>query len=205
MCGIAGVFAYRDSAAPADPEELLRIRDRMYSRGPDGAGLWISEDRRVGLAHRRLAIIDLSEAGAQPMSTPDGKLHIVFNGEIYNYRNLRRELEAKGYRFQSKSDTEVLLHLYADRGPEMMHALRGMYAFGIWDAREQSLFLARDPFGIKPLYYADDGHTIRFASQVKPLLKSNAIDTAPEPAGSIGFLIWGAVPEPFTLYRGIRA
>ncbi len=199
------MFGYRESAAPVDREELLRIRDRMYSRGPDGEGLWISEDRRIALAHRRLAIIDPSEAGAQPMSTPDGKLRIVFNGEIYNYRELRRELEAKNYRFRSQSDTEVLLHLYVDRGPEMVHALRGMYAFGIWDAHKQSLFLARDPFGIKPLYYADDGQSLRFASQVKALLKGGAVDTAPEPAGSVGFLIWGAVPEPFTLYRGIRA
>ncbi len=205
MCGIAGIFAYRDTAPPVDREELLRIREAMRVRGPDGAGLWVSDDGRVGLAHRRLAIIDLSADGAQPMATPDGRLCITFNGEIYNYRELRRELEAKGYRFRSQSDTEVLLHLYADRGPEMVHALRGMYAFGIWDAREQSLFLARDPFGIKPLYYADDGQTLRFASQVKALLKGGAVDTAPEPAGSVGFLILGAVPEPFTLYRGVRA
>ncbi len=165
----------------------------------------MADGGRVGLAHRRLAIIDLSPHGAQPMATRDGRLCVTFNGEIYNYRELRRELEAKGYSFQSQSDTEVLLHLYADRGQEMVHALRGMYAFGIWDTYEQSLFLARDPFGIKPLYYADDGQTIRFASQVKALLKGGAVDTAPEPAGSVGFLIWGAVPEPFTLYRGVRA
>jgi asparagine synthase (glutamine-hydrolysing) len=205
MCGIAGIFAYRDEAPGVDREELLRIREAMRVRGPDGAGNWMSDDGRVGLAHRRLAIIDLSPDGAQPMATQDGRLCVTFNGEIYNYRELRRELEGKGYCFQSRSDTEVLLHMYADRGPEMVHALRGMYAFGIWDAREQSLFLARDPFGIKPLYYADDGKAIRFASQVKALLKSGAIDTAPEPAGSVGFLIWGAVLEPFTLYRGIRA
>src|SRR6266516_824909 len=155
MCGIAGIFAYHDTAPPADADELLRIRESMRSRGPDGAGLWVSSDRRAALAHRRLAIIDLSEAGAQPMATADGRLHITFNGEIYNYRELKKELEAKGYRFQSSCDTEVLLHLYADRGAGMVHALRGMYAFGIWDALKRELFLARDPFGIKPLYYAD--------------------------------------------------
>ena len=205
MCGIAGAFAYGETAPPVDREELLRIREAMRARGPDGAGLWVSDDKRVGLAHRRLAIIDLSPDGAQPMATSDGSLRVTFNGEIYNYRELRRDLEAKGYRFQSQSDTEVLLHLYVDRGPQMVHTLRGMYAFGIWDAREQSLFLARDPFGIKPLFYADDGQSVRFASQVKALLKGGRVDTAPEPAGSVGFLIWGAVPEPFTLFRGIHA
>ena len=205
MCGIAGILAYGESAAPVDEPELLRIREHMIKRGPDGAGLWISPDRRVGLAHRRLSIIDLSETGAQPMATADGRLSITFNGEIYNYRELRRELEAKGYVFRTQSDTEVLLHLYADRGADMVLALRGMFAFGIWDARERALFLARDPFGIKPLYYADDGSTLRFASQVKALLKGGAIDTAPEPAGSAGFLLWGCVPEPYTLYRNILA
>ncbi len=205
MCGIAGIFAYGASASPVDQEELLRIREAMIRRGPDGAGLWISPNRRVGLAHRRLAIIDLSEAGAQPMATADGLFRITFNGEIYNYRELRKELEAKGYRFRSNSDTEVLLHLYADRGEDMVHALRGMYAFALWDERKQAMFLARDPFGIKPLYYADDGKTFRFASQVKALLKGGGIASQPEAAGYAGFLIWGSVPEPFTLHREIRA
>lgn len=204
MCGIAGIFAYGRAAAPVDEAELLRIRERMQKRGPDGAGLWLSPDRRTGLAHRRLAIIDLAETGAQPMSTPDGRLVITFNGEIYNYRDLRRELEGKGHVFRSQSDTEVLLHLYAERGPDMVDALRGMFAFGIWDTAERKLFLARDPFGIKPLYYADTGGTLRFASQVKALLAGGAIDTAPEPAGSAGFLLWGCVPEPYTLYREIH-
>jgi asparagine synthase (glutamine-hydrolysing) len=205
MCGIAGIYAYRDLAPPVDREELLRIREAMVRRGPDGAGLWTSDDQRVGLAHRRLAIIDLSDAGAQPMATMDGRLRITFNGEIYNYRDLRKELEAKGYAFHSNSDTEVLLHLYADRGHEMVHALRGMFAFAIHDNVERTIFLARDPFGIKPLYYTDDGKTFRFASQVKALLAGGAIDTAPEPAGTVGFLILGSVPEPFTLYRRVRS
>lgn len=205
MCGIAGIFGYADSAPPVDREELLRIREAMIKRGPDGAGLWIAPDRRVGLAHRRLAIIDLSEAGAQPMATADGRLQITFNGEIYNYRELRRELEAKGFVFRTNSDTEVLLHLYADRGEDMVHALRGMYAFGLWDQSRQGLFLVRDPFGIKPLYLADDGKTIRFASQVKALLAGAAIACDEEPAGYAGFLLWGYVPEPFTLYRAIRS
>ena len=205
MCGIAGIYAYRDPAPPVDPDELLRIREQMVRRGPDGAGMWLSGDRRIGLAHRRLAIIDLSDAGAQPMAAADGRYRITFNGEIYNYRELRRELQAKGFVFRSQSDTEVLLNLYADRGAEMVHALRGMFAFGLWDNERRELFLARDPFGIKPLYYADDGCALRFASQVKALLAGNAIDTAPEPAGCTGFLLMGSVPEPYTLYRNIRS
>ncbi len=203
MCGIAGIFAYRESAPPVDEQELLRIREAMIHRGPDGAGLWVSSDRRGGPPPPRLSIIDLSEAGAQPMATADGRYRITFNGEIYNYRELRKELEAKGYRFRSNSDTEVLLYLYVEHGADMVHRLRGMYAFGIWDETKRELFLARDPFGIKPLYYADDGITLRFASQVKALLCGDKIDREADPAGHVGFFVWGAVPEPFTLYRGI--
>lgn len=205
MCGIAGVYAYRETAPPVDGGELLRIRDAMEKRGPDGAGLWIAPDARVGLAHRRLAVIDTGASGAQPMATADGRLRVTFNGEIYNYRELKRELEAKGFRFQSNSDTEVLLHLYADRGADMVHALRGMYAFGIWDEAQKHLFLARDPFGIKPLYYSDHADTFRFASQVKALMRGGAIPDTMEEAGYVGFYIWGSVPEPYTLYRKIRA
>jgi asparagine synthase (glutamine-hydrolysing) len=205
MCGLAAIFSYHTSAAPVDQAELLRIREAMLNRGPDGAGLWVSDDKRIGLAHRRLAIIDLSEAGAQPMFTPDGSLRIVFNGEIYNFRELRKELEAKDYRFRSNSDTEVLLYLYQEYGRDMVQHLRGMYAFAIWDEKKRGLFLARDPFGIKPLYYADNGSTVRVASQVKALLKGGEIDTTPEPAGHVGFYLWGHVPEPYTLYKGIRA
>jgi asparagine synthase (glutamine-hydrolysing) len=177
----------------------------MIKRGPDGAGLWISDDRRIGLAHRRLAILDLSDAGLQPMATTDGMVRIVFNGEIYNYRDLRERLEGKGYRFRSQSDTEVLLNLYQEHGAAMVEHLRGMYALAIWDESKRGLLLARDPFGIKPLYYADNGATIQIASQVKALLKSTDIDKTADPAGHVGFYLWGHVPEPYTLYRGIRA
>ena len=181
------------------------MREAMVTRGPDGAGLWISENRQVGLAHRRLAIIDISDAGAQPMSTSDGALRIVCNGEIYNYRELREELRAKGYRFITQSDTEVLLHLYREHGREMVHKLRGMYAFALWDSVSRGLLLARDPFGIKPLYYSDDGSTVRVASQVKALMAGGVVDASPEPAGHVGFFLWGYVPDPYTLYKAIRA
>lgn len=204
MCGIAGIYSYHEHSPPVDQAELLRIREQMISRGPDGSGLWFSDDQRVGLAHRRLAIIDLSPAGAQPMHDPENGNWIVFNGEIYNHVELREQLNREGVATLSHSDTEVLLKLYAQKGMEMLNMLRGMYAFSIWDARKQQMFLARDPFGIKPLYIADDGMTLRFASQVKALLVGK-VDTRPEPAGHVGFLLWGSVPEPYTLYRGIRS
>src|SRR6185369_7053436 len=148
MCGIAAIFAYSPDAPNVDAGELISIRDHMSARGPDGMGEWFSSDGRIGLGHRRLAIIDLSPAGAQPMVSEDGTLVITFNGEIYNYRELRRALEANGRKFRTQSDTEVLLHLYAEKGAAMVRELRGMYAFAIWDARKRGLFLARDPFGI---------------------------------------------------------
>lgn len=205
MCGINGIFAYHYAANPVDRRELIRTRDAMIARGPDGAGEWFSGDGRVGLGHRRLAIIDLSEAGAQPMSSADGRLVVTFNGEIYNYQKLRRDLEAKGYVFRSNSDTEVLLHLFADRGAAMVQDLRGMFAFAIWDTRSREVFLARDPYGIKPLYYVDDGWTFRFASQVKSLISGGGVSKDPEPAGVVGFYLWGSVPEPFTSYQAVRA
>jgi asparagine synthase (glutamine-hydrolysing) len=157
----------------------------------------------MGLAHRRLSIIDLSHRAAQPMASADGRLVISFNGEIYNYRELRSELQARGRMFASESDTEVLLHLYEEHGTAMLDKLRGMFAFALWDGRKRALLLARDAFGIKPLYYADDGKTLRVASQVKALLRA-PVDTRPEPAGHAGFFLWGSVPAPWTLYRGIR-
>src|SRR6266705_4680380 len=204
MCGIVAIFSYR-GGPPVAELELLAIRDRMTSRGPDGAGIWISEDRLIGLAHRRLSIIDLSPGGAQPMFDDTGAFGITFNGEIYNYRELRAELRNKGFRFRSTSDTEVLLQLYADRGMAMLDSLRGMYAFALWDGRKKALFLARDPYGIKPLYYADDGKTFRVASQVKALIAGGQVDTSIDPAGHVAFFLWGAIPDPFTTYRAISA
>src|SRR5439155_12704745 len=142
---------------------------------------------------------------AQPMSPPYALLWSTFNGENYNFRALRGELEGLGHRFRSTSDTEVLLHLYLEYGPDMVRHLRGMFAFGLWDERNRTLFLARDPFGIKPLYYSDSGGVFRFASQVKALLAGGHVDDAPDPAGHAGFFLWGSVPEPFTTYRAIRA
>ncbi len=203
MCGINAIFAYRPNAPAVDRDELIATRDAMRSRGPDGAESWIAPDGRAGFGHRRLAIIDLSPAGAQPMCRADNV--IVFNGEIYNYRQLRERLEASGIRFTSHSDTEVLLQLYATRGEEMLHELRGMFAFALWDGAKRRLFLARDPYGIKPLYYADDGGTLRAASQVRGLIAGGHVSKQFDPAGAAGFLLRGTIPEPFTMYRAIRA
>lgn len=204
MCGLAAILAGTRAASAVDGDELIRIRDAMVTRGPDGHGLWLAPDGRVGLAHRRLAIIDLSLAGAQPMASADGRLRLVFNGEIYNYRTLRAELEAEGVRFRSHTDTEVIIELYRRYGRAMLDRLRGMFAFALWDEQARGLLLARDHFGIKPLYVADDGRTLRAASQVKALLAGGQVDTSPDPAGHAGFFLWGHVPEPHTLYRGIR-
>ncbi|MGZ7078910.1 MAG: asparagine synthetase B family protein, partial [Thermoanaerobaculia bacterium] len=203
MCGINAIFAYAAGAPPVDQNELLATRECMRSRGPDAADFWLSPDGRVGLGHRRLAIIDLSPGGAQPMHR--GENAIIFNGEIYNYRELRADLESRGVKFSSQSDTEVLLRLFEREGPAMLPKLRGMFAIALWDERTRRMFLARDPYGIKPLYYADDGGTVRIASQVKALIAGGHVDKRFDPAGAAGFFLRGTVPEPFTMYRAIRA
>lgn len=204
MCGIAGIFSYANSAPNVDEGELVRIRDHMASRGPDGFSSWIDNDRRIGLAHRRLAIIDLTNDGLQPMS--DGAaLTITYNGEIYNYQALRTELEVGGAVFRTRSDTEVILHGFAAYGPDFFARLRGMFALAIWNADTKQLTLARDGYGIKPLYYANSGGTIRFASSVKALLAGGQISREPDYAGQAGFYMLGSVPEPFTTYAAISA
>jgi asparagine synthase (glutamine-hydrolysing) len=205
VCGIAGIYSYHQASDTVTRAELRAIRDHMEARGPDGTGEWYSEDNRAALGHRRLSIIDLSERASQPMQSADGTVIVTFNGEIYNHTSLRTQLEAKGRVFRTSSDTEVLLHLYAMEGEEMLRDLRGMFAFAIWDAKRDGLLLARDPYGIKPLYYADNGKTIRFASQVKALLAGGRVSRDPEPAGWTGFYLLGSVPEPYTTYREVKA
>ncbi|MCB1608960.1 MAG: asparagine synthetase B, partial [Xanthomonadales bacterium] len=202
MCGLAGVAAITEGAAPSH-DALRRVRDHMRARGPDGSGEWWSADGRVGLAHRRLAIIDLSDRGLQPMH--EGPLSIVFNGEIYNYQTLRSELEADGEVFASDSDTEVLLKLYRREGVALFHRIRGMYAFAIWDGRRGEMLLARDPFGIKPLYYADHKGAVWFASQARALVDTGAVPATPDLAGWNQFLLWGSVPEPRTAYAAVKS
>ncbi len=204
MCGITAIFAYRSNAAPVRSEELEAITESMRMRGPDAGGTWISDDQRVALGSRRLAIIDLSDEGTQPMFSVGGDAAIVFNGEIYNHRELRASLERGGAQFHSHTDTEVILQLWRRDGAEMLGLLRGMYAFAIYDLRAKTMFVARDPYGLKPLYFADDGTTIRLASEVKALLAGGAVSRAISPAGAAGFFITGSVPEPFTIRDDVR-
>lgn len=206
MCGIAGYFAAGAGAPPPQRAKLEAMGARMLRRGPDGEGLWLDAKAGVGFVHRRLSIIDLSHAADQPMRDPLNDATIVFNGEIYNYQALRAELSAVGETFATHGDTEVLLALWRREGPAMLSRLRGMYAFAIHDPGRDALFLARDPFGIKPLYLSQQpGRGLHFASQIKALLAGGGIAATPSPAGHAGFFIFGHVPEPFTLYREVRS
>ncbi|MBY0246081.1 MAG: asparagine synthase (glutamine-hydrolyzing) [Nitrospiraceae bacterium] len=191
---------YEDPAAIIDRAQLIAMRDCMTYRGPDDAGLFI--DGPVGLGHRRLSIIDLG-GGHQPMSNEDGSLRIVFNGEIYNYRSLREELKAKGHQFQSQSDTEVILHLYADRGEACVHALNGMFAFAIWDAHRRVLFLARDRMGVKPLYYAVTPKAFLFASEIKAILTSGMVSARCRDEAVAEYMLFRQVAGPESLFEGV--
>lgn len=202
MCGIAG-FVPSQLGYRVPPELARQVLFSLRLRGPDGEGQWEQPESRTLLLHRRLSIQDLTESGAQPMLSYDRGLVIVFNGEIYNKEDLRKLVP--DYPWSGTSDTEVILAIYEKFGEETPRLLRGMFAFAIWDERRQGLFLARDPYGIKPLYIAETPEGLWFASQVQTLLQVPDVDLAPEPAGQAGFFLWGSVPEPFTLYRGIRS
>src|SRR5215203_300479 len=198
MCGIAGVV----SADPVDSRVIVQMRDRLSHRGPDHAGLWISPDQRVGLGHRRLTIIDPSPASNQPYASADGNAITVFNGEIYNFRKLRRELERMGVVFTTRSDTEVLVEAYAAWGAEFLERLSGMFAFAIWDQREQKLICARDRAGEKPLYYAWVGGTFIFASELKSLLAWPGFRRDIDYTAVADFLTLGYVPDPKSIWLG---
>src|SRR5262245_18689713 len=182
----------------------MRLNDLQRRRGPDGEGLWASADSRVVLGHRRLAIIDTGASGAQPMTDATGRWVICFNGEIYNYRALRTQLEKAGCVFRTHSDTEVLINVVAQWGEAGLNKLRGMYAFALWDTLQEELWLARDPYGIKPLYVSDCGGTLWFASQARALAQCAPVNAQRDAAALVGFYLWGHVPEPFSWWAGIR-
>ena len=203
MCGIAGILS-TDPLPELAVGSLPRVLAALRHRGPDDQGQFRSAGGHAALAHARLSILDLSLAGHQPMSTPDGRFTIVFNGEIYNFQELRATLQGGGVVFRSNSDTEVVLRAYEAYGAECVAKLRGMFAFALWDERERSCLLARDPFGIKPLYLAESAGRLVFASELRALLASGLVPRELDPRGLHGYFRTGSVPEPHTLLRNVR-
>ncbi len=201
MCGIAGIF-HPEIPKPVDAARVRAMADALAHRGPDGSGVWTA--RGVGLGHRRLSIIDVA-GSPQPMLDAAGAIAITFNGEIYNYRALRAELEGKGARFRTAGDTEVLLEAWRHWGPAMLGRLTGMFAFAIYDARDQSLFLARDRVGVKPLHLVRLGDgAILFASELKGLLAHPLVRREPDPAAVEDYIALGYVPDDACIIRGVR-
>lgn len=200
MCGIAGILNM--NGEPASLVTLRRMTDAIRHRGPDGEGHYT--DGSIGLGHRRLAIIDLSAAGHQPMSTPEGDVVLIYNGEVYNFQELRIELEAKGYRFRSRTDTEAVLYAYKEWGPKCLDKFNGMFAFGVWDKRDQTLFLARDRYGIKPLYYTQQGDTFLFGSEVKAIIAHPAYVVKLDFEALYEYFTFQNFFTDRTLFKGVR-
>jgi asparagine synthase (glutamine-hydrolysing) len=200
MCGICGLVSLDGATAP-DPAALAAMNETLVHRGPDSDGSVI--DGPAGLAMRRLSIIDLA-GGDQPIANEDGRIQVIQNGEIYNYRELMEELRGRGHTFSTHSDTEVLVHLYEERGPSFVEALRGMFAIAIWDARNGRLVLARDRFGIKPLYYRVAGGAISFASELKALLRQPGFSREIDPEALESFLAFNSIPSPLTIFKQAR-
>ncbi len=201
MCGIAGTFEFR-TGAPVDRRVLQRMTDVLSHRGPDDGGMFVSREGDVGLGHRRLSIIDLS-SGNQPMADAAEELWIVFNGEIYNFPELKRELQSRGHRFRTASDTEVILVLYKQEGEEGLVRLNGIFAFALYDSRRRRLVLARDHFGVKPLYYTVAGGTLVFGSELKSILEHPAVSRRLDLTALNSFLTYRYNPSPQTLLEGI--
>ncbi|WP_435011903.1 asparagine synthase (glutamine-hydrolyzing) (plasmid) [Tundrisphaera lichenicola] len=200
MCGIAGIM-YADRDRPVDSRSLKAMAGAIAHRGPDAEGLW--SDSGIGLAHRRLSIIDLS-GGDQPISNEDGSVQVVFNGEIYNYQDLRKELEARGHRFRTRSDTEILVHLYEELGAGLVERLRGMFAFALWDAGRGQLILARDRLGLKPLYFYRGREFLVFGSELKAVLAYPEVPRRVDSDALEQYLALGMVAGDHTIFQGIE-
>lgn len=200
MCGICGKINFHNE--PVDETLLKRMASTIAHRGPDDEGVYIKSG--VGLGHRRLSIIDLSPLAHQPMSNEDGSLWIVFNGEIYNFLDLKKDLIKRGHIFRSYSDTEVILHLYEEEGPECVKKLRGMFAFAVWNDKDRSLFLARDRVGKKPLFYYSDSNCLIFASEIKAILQDRTVKKKPDFTAIHHYLTYQSVPSPFSAFEGIK-
>lgn len=202
MCGIAGAY-YRNGGNIKELKNIVEEINKVQAcRGPDDVGVY--EHKKIALGHRRLSILDLSSAGHQPMGRREGRIQIVFNGEIYNFKELREELEARGYAFHTNTDTEVIIALYEEYKESAFQKLRGMFAFALWDDTEQKLLLVKDRYGIKPLYYYEDQEKLIFASTVKAIMKTGVTLHKNEVA-IIGFLATGSVPLPMTTWKEIDA
>ncbi len=203
MCGICGIFNLDPHLSPPDGSLLDRMTDVLTHRGPDDRGTW--QAPRIALGHRRLSVIDLSDRGRQPMSNEDGSVQIVFNGEIYNFHELKRRfaLHERGHNFQSRTDTEVLVHLYEELGPSMVQHLNGMFAYAIWDSKRQELHLARDAYGVKPLFYLEENGRFLFASEIKSLLEDHGISRAVNHQALHDFLTFDYIPGSQTAFAGI--
>ncbi|HYX14696.1 MAG TPA: asparagine synthase (glutamine-hydrolyzing) [Nostoc sp.] len=203
MCGIGGLLTVNQYQGNLE-NIIQRIQTGLKHRGPDDAGIYISKERQAAFAHTRLSILDLSPAGHQPMSTADGRYWITFNGEIYNFQQLRQNLISQGEQFHSQTDTEVILKLYQKSGFDCVHYLRGMFAFAIWDDWEKTCFVARDALGIKPLYYWQSGSTLVFASELRAIVASGLPSVNLSVEGLYGYLVTGSVPEPHTLIADVH-
>ena len=206
MCGIAGVVGRAAEGQGELAAELARMTAAIAHRGPDGSGheLFLGLPRPVALGHLRLAILDVSPAGRQPMSTDDGQIVITYNGEVYNFRELRQDLERRGHTFKTRTDTEVLLRLYQERGPDFVRALEGMFAFALLDLREKRLLLARDPIGVKPLFYAEGDGRLVFASEIKALLAGGRVSREPDRQAIADYFTFLFIPQPRTAFAAIR-
>ena len=200
MCGVTGVF-YANIEQTVPAAALRLMASGIAHRGPDAEGLCAGPG--IGLAHRRLSIIDLA-GGDQPICNEDGSIQVIFNGEIYNYRELKYELKQKGHSFRTNSDTEVLVHLYEELGDELVHRLRGMFAFALWDQRRQRLLLARDRVGLKPLYYYRDHEKVLFGSEIKAILAWPNIDRSIDSEALEDYLAFGVIPGDRSIFRSIR-
>ncbi|MDC6452821.1 asparagine synthase (glutamine-hydrolyzing) [Alphaproteobacteria bacterium] len=204
MCGIVGIFCLNDSVT-VDKQELIKMRDTMVHRGPDGQGCYVSADSSLGLGHRRLSIVDLSESATQPMPNENFSIWVTFNGEIYNHLSLRHELQAAGHKFRtSHSDTEVIIHGYEEWGIDgLLKRLEGDWAIGLWDSNKKKLFLTRDRLGVKPIYFSLQDEIFLFASEIKAILAHSAVKRDVDPVAMYHYLTFLTTPAPLTMFKGV--
>ena len=200
MCGIIGILNFNDKV---DEEKFVRLRDILTHRGPDGYGIYVNEKKNIALGHRRLSLIDLSESGTQPMCNEDKSVWLTANGEIYNYPELKRTLQQKGHTFFSSSDSEVIIHGYEEWGTDVLNKLKGMFAFGLWDEKKQQLFLARDRFGIKPLYYYINNNRFIFSSEIKAIIEDPDVEREIDFSSFCDFFVYRYIPSPKTIWKNI--